>query len=617
VIREEKMKTKNKTLKILVFPVLAIGLLLCGCEENPGSSGSAVDPPAVPAGVSASDGDYRDRVVISWTEPEGAETYKILKSIDTEDEFRVIETGVTGSSYDDRTISISRNYYYKVIAVNGGGESEASESDLGFANPRLPEKITGLTASSNLPLQVAISWDPADDVTHYIIYRSSSSGGEYTEIADNFTGTSYTDGSVSENSSYFYAIAGVNIDGTGELSDPAEGYARCQVPDAPLNLQASDGGYSNKITVSWDAVTSATGYSLYRSDTEDGTYVLIATGIVVLSYEDLVPADTGYFYAVAAVNAGGESELSLPDAGNTDSGAPSIVVAPAGVSATDDEYDRVTVTWGPVDDATGYKVYRSNVADGTYTEIADLTGTTYTDTSMDYMQTLYYKVKAYNTDGESEFSSYDPGYSMRTTPGDPSILTITVNDISIPGTTTITWSAADRADTYILYRSATEDGEYSPVADNITTTTCNDTSAEPAVEFYYKVVAINAGGESNLSAAVMGVAAHPGPDNMAIADMGSGMLSLSWDGVEGASEYEIFRAITSIAVSDPPADEDLYTSIATITHDSTLVSYTYNDDLFWQQGLYIHYRIKVVKEGDTGTLYTGALSNAVTELNGP
>ncbi len=607
-----RMIFKEIIVKRVLFPVLFILLVFSGCSDKGSeTSHSAPAPPAVPTGISATDGDYRDKVAITWTESEGAVTYKILKSIDTEDDFRVIEDDVTGKSYDDRTISMSRYYYYKVVAVNEGGESGESEADLGYTNPKLPAKITGLTASNDRPVKVVLTWEPADNITHYTIYRSTSPAGEYSERVDNYTETSYTDESVSENTAYFYRVAGVNIDGTGESSDPAEGYARCLPPDAPLNLLATEGTYSNKVTVSWDPVSNAASYTLYRSDTSDGIYSPVASGILTLTYEDLIPADTNYFYAVAAVNPGGESGLSLPVEGYTLTGAPSVVIAPGGVSATDDEYDQVTITWDSVIGATGYRVFRSDTLDGTYTEIASVAVTNFIDSTMDYMQTLYYKVKAYNGDGDSEFSVSDSGYSLRTLPGDPSIASTTVNDTSNPGITTVTWNASSLADTYMLYRSTAVDGTYSIIADNLTATTFNDTTAEPAVEYYYRVVAINAGGESSLSAAVMGVAAHPGPDNMATADSGSYSISLSWDTVQGADYYEIYRARTTVSVTTPPADESDYELVTTIYHDSLLTGYTFEETtpVFYHYYQH-HYRIKVIKNG-----YIGAMSNAVTEYS--
>ncbi len=604
------MKFKEYIKMPVLFSVLSLVFLVTGCfEDNTGNSVPVTAPPGIPSGVTATDGDYRDKVVITWTEAQGAETYKILKSIDNEDDFRPIVEEIAGNSYDDTTASMSRYYYYKVVAVNAGGEGGASESDLGYTNPKLPAKITGLTASGDQPAKVVLTWDPADNVTHYKIFRSSTLDGEYLEMADNHTDTSYTDEPVSEYATFFYRVAGVNIDGTGEWSDPAEGFAQCLPPEAPLNLLASDGTYSNKVTVSWEPVSNAVSYTLYRCDTIDGTYTSVAAGIVTLTYEDLISADTAYYYAVAAVNPGGESGLSLPDPGNTDSAGLNVVIAPGGVAATDDEYDQVTVTWDSVAGATGYKIFRSDTSEGTYTEIADVAVTNHSDTTMNYLQTVYYKVKAYNGDGDSEFSFCDSGYSLRTLPGDPSITSTTVNDTSNPGITTITWSASTLADTYTLYRSTVFDGTYSVIADNFTATTFNDTTAEPAVEYYYRVVAINAGGESTLSAPEMGVAAHPGPDNMATADTGSFSISLSWDTVQDATSYQIYRAQTDMFTPAAPSDLSLYSLDTTITHDPIAPNYTYEETgLTWWVNF--HYRIRVVKNG-----YTGAMSDPVTEYS--
>lgn len=83
----------------------------------------------------------------------------------------------------------------------------------------------------------------------------------------------------------------------------------------------------------------------------------------------------------------------------------------APVSVTVDNYGPLTspdirVTWEKVAGATSYKVYRSLSATGYYSLRANTQETYYRDNNCDLGKTYYYKVKAYNGFGESEYSDY-------------------------------------------------------------------------------------------------------------------------------------------------------------------------------------------------------------------
>ncbi len=77
-------------------------------------------------------------------------------------------------------------------------------------------------------------------------------------------------------------------------------------PSAPQNLTATAGvGY---VGLSWNAVSGATGYNLYRSTTDGGPYSLISPNLSGTAFTDSqVTAGTTYFYVVRAINTAGGS----------------------------------------------------------------------------------------------------------------------------------------------------------------------------------------------------------------------------------------------------------------------------------------------------------------------
>jgi hypothetical protein len=77
-------------------------------------------------------------------------------------------------------------------------------------------------------------------------------------------------------------------------------------PAAPAGLSATAGAAgTRKITLSWGAVSGATGYRVYRASSANGTYALIASPSGAGYANTGLTAGTTYYYKVAAVNAAG------------------------------------------------------------------------------------------------------------------------------------------------------------------------------------------------------------------------------------------------------------------------------------------------------------------------
>jgi chitinase len=90
------------------------------------------------------------------------------------------------------------------------------------------------------------------------------------------------------------------------------GAATVTLPSAPLGLKATPS--ATEAALSWTAVSGATGYHVYRSTAQTGTYTkLTASPVTGAAHRDTaVSAGTTYWYAVSAVNARGEGPRSAP-----------------------------------------------------------------------------------------------------------------------------------------------------------------------------------------------------------------------------------------------------------------------------------------------------------------
>lgn len=81
-------------------------------------------------------------------------------------------------------------------------------------------------------------------------------------------------------------------------------------PDTPTGLTASSGSAgSGQITLSWDAVSGAAGYYLYRDTSASGSFPLLTDASSATSYTNTgLSSATTYYYKVSAYKSGGDSE---------------------------------------------------------------------------------------------------------------------------------------------------------------------------------------------------------------------------------------------------------------------------------------------------------------------
>ncbi len=196
------------------------------------------------------------------------------------------------------------------------------------------------------------------------------------------------------------------------------------------------------------------------------------------------------------------------DCGSADSNTATITVIPAGIppaptsiSASDGtSMDGVEVTWAPSLGATSYTVYRATSLTRRATKISlgTTSETSFNDTTATPKITYYYYVKASNTYGTSDFSSYDDGYRSDGSPPPPT--SVSASDGSYLDKVEVTWAASAGATSYTVYRATSLKRRARKTAlGTISETLFNDTTATPGATYYYWVSASNTYGTSNFS----------------------------------------------------------------------------------------------------------------------
>ena len=323
--------------------------------------------------------------------------------------------------------------------------------------------------------RLRLTWTAVDGAKSYKLYRSETETGGYSCIKTT-SSTGYTDTDIKVGVTYYYCVKAVNSGGTASASsNKVSGVRKLARPEVTLSGVSASG----KIKISWEAVSGAKLYRVYRS-TDKQTWTRIRSTSSTAYTDTEAEAGTLYYYRVRAIasRSAGSSAYSSAKSRTCDLPRPVITVTNTSTSG------RVRIRWDAIDGAVRYRVYRATSKSGTYEKIGSPADTAFTDTTGAAGKTYYYKVMAAHTNS-SAHSAYSAAKSGKFVY--PDGLTLTA-ELGSDGKPRLTWNEVEGATGYRVYRSLTRTGGYSLLS------TRTKTGAPEGLTLYYKIKAVNSSG---------------------------------------------------------------------------------------------------------------------------
>ena len=497
-------------------------------------------------------------IQITWNPVNGAESYNVYRKASGGSWKRL--SMETDTDYLDTTAESGVKYSYRVRAKNGDILS-------GYGHSVSILRLAQPTAKpTNIAEGISVKWDAINGAKSYRVYRKVS-GGSWKTVADKVTDTVYVDTTVEYGVTYSYAVAACS--GTTRSTYRTSGeYIRIEQPKLTV------ANHSTGIITSWNEVTAAESYNIYRK-VSGGSWKLL-NNVTGTSYLDKTAEDgVTYSYRVRAKNG---------DVLSSNKKSVSILrLAKADVTVSN-IYEGVSVKWSQVEGADSYRVYRKVPGGSWKTLKTGLTALSYTDTTAENATTYQYAVRAYNATGNSAYASSDQ--IMRLEQPKATVANKT-NGIRI------TWNEVEGAESYRVYRKVSG-GSWKRLSTEKGTSYL-DTTAESGVKYSYRVRAKNGDtlSSNKLSASILRLS-RP---NATVANGNTGVL-VRWDAVEGAESYRILRKVPD-------------GSWKTIATDVTELKYS---DTTAKSGATYHYAVRA--SGD-GVLSTYTATEAILYLSRP
>ncbi len=458
---------------------------------------SAVDAavPSAVTGLKATSASLNS-IKLTWTALSGATKYRIYRSSSSGGTYAKIgET--TSAAYTNLSLSSNTLYYYKVSAVNSSGEGAKSAAVYARTRTAAPSGVKATSVSSS---SIKVTWTGVTGASKYGIYRSTSSAGTYTKVAEATTGT-YTNTGLSSNKLYYYKIYAFNSGGWSAPSSAV--YARTRT-NAPTGVKATSVS-SSSIKLTWTAVAGATKYGIYRSTSSGGTYSKAAEATTASYTNTGLSANKLYYYKVYAFNSGGWSASSSTVYARTRT------LAPTGLKAVALNIGTIKLTWTVVNGASKYYIYRSTSSSGTYSKVGEALSSAYTDTGLSADELYYYKVYAFNSGGTSAPSSV---VSVTTPASNLSAPTgfnaKTYNYQSVQ----LYYDGVQNAATYRIYYSTVASSDISAYSYfDFAGVDCRVIGLNASTTYYFRVAAVDGSGKAGIPTGYLAAKTSVSPGN--------------------------------------------------------------------------------------------------------
>ncbi len=490
----------------------------------------------LPAPTVTGGNDAQGRPTLTWKAVTGAAKYEVYRARSKDGDYIKYST-VTGTSYTNTSyIEDGNTYYYKVRALDANGTAGAWSSVVSVTYKQTLSAPT-VTGGNDAQGRPTLTWNAVSGAAKYEVYRAHSKDGDYIKYST-VTGTSYTNTSYIENgNTYYYKVRALKSDGTAGAWSSIVSVTYKQTLSAPAVTGGNDA--QGRPTLTWNAVTGAAKYEVYRARSKDGTYSKYSTttGTAYTNSSYLTSGAT-YYYKVRALDANGNAG---PYSAVVSVTCRLKLTAPTVTGSTDSQ-GRPTLKWNAVTGAAKYEVYRARSKDGDYIKYSTVTGTSYTNTS--YLAngtTYYYKVRALGSDGTAGPDSTPVSVTYKAPFGAP----LVTGSKDSQGRPALKWDKVTDAAKYEVYRARSKDGTYSLMSTQSATGYTNTSYLANGTTYYYKVRALKANGTASAYSSVVtityGTVPTPAAPAMRSAKADSAGITVSWDTAANAVTYNVYR----------------------------------------------------------------------------
>ncbi len=424
---------------------------------------------------------------LSWAAVIGATGYNLQWKTNTATTWTTV-SNLIGTTYNLTGLTAGTTYNFQLQTICSSSSSSAYTTPVNFTTTatitcNIP---SGLAAGSVTTTSAALSWATVAGATGYNLQWKTNAATTWTTV-NNLTGTTYSLTGLSASTTYNFKVQTICSATSTSAYATAVNFTTltASVCNAPSGLIAGSITY-NSATLSWAAVTGATGYNLQWKTNAATTWTTVSnlTG-TTYSLAGLTAATTYNFKVQTICNATSTSAYATAVNFTTTTQSCS---APSGLAASNITTTGATLTWTSVTGVTGYNLQWKTNSATTWTTISNLTTPTYALSSLTASTTYNFKVQSICS--STLTSAYATAVNFTTTTPSPcSAPTGLIASGITSNTVTLGWTAINGAVSYKLQYKKSTATAWTTVS-GVTATTYSLTGLTAGTIYNYQVATV-------------------------------------------------------------------------------------------------------------------------------
>ncbi len=487
-------------------------------------------------------------------------SFQVNGNGDTSESYIVSGAGST-PIYDDGVI------IYLDVLVNSVGSStleflnvEINEGQPSFTSnngsvtvgskPDTPILTSPADGASDVELTPTLQWDELEAANSYDVQLSGSSNFETLITEESVTNGTLAIEGLDYLTEYFWRVRAVNDQGNSDWSATFSfTTVQIEAPAIPALSSPDDGAVKVAVnpTIEWNSAERASSYE-FQVSSDSGFSSLDSDGSITDTSKQLggLSYNTQYFWRVRAVNEGGNSDWSSTRSFTTIIEAPAIPELNSPENGAEEISINPELSWGGSERAESYILQVSQTDDFSSPLLDEnITGTTKLLENLEHLTQYYWRVKAVNEGGESDWSTIFAFTTIIEIPGISDLIFPVDEANDVDTLVTLVWSEAERAASYQVQLSEVSDFSSTLRDEELADTVWSVGNLAFSTTYFWRVRAKNAAGEGNWSTTnefTTGDAEAGTPSLVSPVNNETGTdtsLTFTWNASENAIEYEI------------------------------------------------------------------------------
>jgi predicted phage tail protein len=454
-----------------------------------------------------------------WSAVSNAETYEVEVSKNPDFSSLVVNNNsLTTNEFTVSGLQQDTSYYWRVRAINSAGTSPYSivwtfRTIKPVLIPAVPSLLSPTNGAKDLSVSPRLQWTSVTGSKTYRVQISKESNFA-TLFLDNaaVTTNSLQVNGLRDGVTYYWRVRATNESGSSSFSSVWSFQTKQALipPTAPVLISPYNNatGLATTLKLTWNAVTTATGYFLEVSKNLDFSTLVIDNKTLITNEFTVsgLEEDTFYYWRVRSSNLAGNSPYSSVRTFRTIKPVtiPNIPTLLSPSDAAQEIFIVPKLEWTLVNGAKTYWVQLSKDInfETILLENESLTVNSLKINDLEEGETYYWRVSAGNEAGNSAFSTI---WSFKTRisldpPSVPTLESPSDKDTGLATTLKLTWTIISKADDYAIEISTNQNFS-SIISSNFSLTENQFTISDlqEQTQYFWRVRASNSAGVSEWS----------------------------------------------------------------------------------------------------------------------